>query len=260
MDQNLWLPLAGLFLSVALATGMVAAYLLRRTNPVERRLREFQTVGAQPVRLSDLDLTQGSYGSLERLSTMLPKSLKQMSKVQRRLSSAGIERREAAVLYVLAEIALPIVFGFATLIALGSSSLLPALFAAAIGYLLPGLWLGQRTATRKKQIQNGLPDALDLLLVSVEAGSGLDQSMMKVGHELEHSYPALANEFRIIVSEIRAGRPRAEALRAFFERTKVEDVRSLVDDDDPDGQVRHEHRTGAADARRYGSRETATAR
>jgi tight adherence protein C len=83
-------------------------------------------------------------------------------------------------------------------------------------------------AKRKRQIQNGLPDALDLLLVMIEAGSGIDQAMAKIGQELQLAYPSLAREFRHIVTEMRAGRPRAEALRQFAERTKVEDVRALA--------------------------------
>src|SRR5262249_11694170 len=99
---------------------------------------------------------------------------------------------------------------------------------AALAYLLPGLWLGRQISRRTREIQNGLPDALDLLLVTMEAGSGLDQSIVRAGNELEHSFPALAREFRHIVTEMRAGRPRIEALRQFADRTKVEDVRTLV--------------------------------
>lgn len=228
MLPGIWVPLVGLFLSVAWATGMVALYVLRRTSTVERRLREMQEARLEPARLSELDLSRPSYGSLERWAKLLSKSPKEMSKLHRRLATAGIEQPEAAVLFSLSELGLPILLGVAAFLLMSQAGLLFAAIAAVLGYLIPGLWLGQKVAARRTQMQNGLPDALDLLLVSVEAGSGLDQSMVKVGNELMNSYPALAQEFRSIVTEIRAGRPRAEALRQFSERTKLEDVRALV--------------------------------
>ena len=79
-----------------------------------------------------------------------------------------------------------------------------------------------------KTIENGLPDVLDLLIVCIEAGSGLDQSLVKASDELEVAHPALAKELRLITTEIRAGKPRVEAFRNFASRTQVDDVRSLV--------------------------------
>jgi tight adherence protein C len=103
-----------------------------------------------------------------------------------------------------------------------------AVLGAVVGYMLPGLWWGRRVNARKRQIRNGLPDALDLLLLTIEAGSGLDQAFVKVANELQYSHPILAKEFRQVVTDMRAGRPRSDALRQFADRTKVEDVRSLV--------------------------------
>jgi tight adherence protein C len=103
-----------------------------------------------------------------------------------------------------------------------------ALLAAGIGYALPGFWLAHKTAQRQKQIQNGLPDALDLLIVCVEAGAGLDAAIVKASEELAISYPALADELRLITTETRAGKPRLEAFKNFASRTGVEDVRALV--------------------------------
>jgi tight adherence protein C len=93
---------------------------------------------------------------------------------------------------------------------------------------MPGFWLSHKTAQRQKQIQNGLPDMLDLLVVCIEAGSGLDQGIVKASDELEISYPALAEEMRLVSTEIRAGKPRLEAFKNLASRTKVDDVRSLV--------------------------------
>jgi tight adherence protein C len=84
------------------------------------------------------------------------------------------------------------------------------------------------TSKRQKEIQNGLPDLLDLLIVCLEAGSALDQAIVKSSDELEIAYPALAEEFRLLVTETRAGKPRIEAFRNLASRTGVEDIRSLV--------------------------------
>jgi tight adherence protein C len=90
------------------------------------------------------------------------------------------------------------------------------------------LWLAWKTSKRQREIQNGLPDALDLLIVCVEAGSGLDAAILKASDELSLAYPALAEELKLITTETRAGKPRLEAFRNFAQRTGVEDVRTLV--------------------------------
>jgi tight adherence protein C len=230
MDAQLIVPLFAVFISVAIAAGALVSYVLRRASSVDRRLRDMTGSPAAAVSLTDLDLTRPSYGSLERIVNFVPKSPKELSNLRKRLAAGGYDQAEFAVLYSLAEIALAIAFGVG--VYLYFRTVMPGLFlaavAAAIGYLLPGLWLSQQIAKRKRQIQNGLPDALDLLLVTMEAGSGLDQAIVKVSNELQLPFPALAGEFRHIVTEMRAGRPRADALRQFADRTKVEDVRALA--------------------------------
>ena len=109
-----------------------------------------------------------------------------------------------------------------------SRGLLIGSLMAVMGYMLPGFWLARQTTKRKKLIANGLPDALDLLIVCVEAGMGLDQGIAKAAEELAVSHAALSEELGIITTEIRAGKPRMEAFKNFAERTKVDDVRQLV--------------------------------
>jgi tight adherence protein C len=99
---------------------------------------------------------------------------------------------------------------------------------AIVGYLLPDYFVARRIRLRKKQIQNGLPDALDLLIVSLEAGLGMDQAILKVAEELAIAYPALSEEFQFVNTETRAGKARVEALKNFAKRTGVDDVRALV--------------------------------
>ncbi len=105
--------------------------------------------------------------------------------------------------------------------------LIVALFAL-IGYLLPGVWLSRKIKARQKVIRNGLPDALDLMIVCLEAGCAMDQAIMKVGEELAGAYPALSEEFKLLITETRAGKPRIEAFRNLASRTGVDDVRALV--------------------------------
>ena len=103
-----------------------------------------------------------------------------------------------------------------------------ALGGAALGYLLPGMALARMAKRRQHRIRLSLPDALDLLVVSVEAGLGLDQAMQRVGEELAFAHPELSDELRLINLELRAGKARSEALRNLAERTGVDDLSSLV--------------------------------
>lgn len=229
MRPELVLPFLVLFAAVAILVGTLATYLIRRASPVERRLRDLAEPPALTVAPSQLDTSQSSYGNLEQFAHYVPKSPKELSKLGKRLAAAGIDRPEAAVIYSAIELGLPILVGIWVLAYFGPPrGILFALIAAALAYLAPGLWLGQRMSDRRRQIQNGLPDALDLLLVSMEAGSALDQAIFKVSNELRVAYPVLAGEMRHLITEMRAGRPRVEALRQFADRTKVDDVRTLV--------------------------------
>ncbi|MBG0775502.1 MAG: type II secretion system F family protein [Desulfovibrionaceae bacterium] len=100
--------------------------------------------------------------------------------------------------------------------------------AALAGLYLPGLWLHARTSERRKAFTNGLPDALDLLVVCVESGMGLDQALYRVGVEMAHDCLVINEEFRILNLELRAGKARADALRSLAERVGLDDVNSLV--------------------------------
>jgi tight adherence protein C len=124
---------------------------------------------------------------------------------------------------------LPVLLGVPVLIVLGIRiGVVPALCAAAIGFALPGLYVGRQRAFRQRAIQNGLPDALDLLTVCVESGSGLDQAIAKANEDLRIAHPILADELRLVTTEIRAGKPRLEAYKNLAQRTAVDDVRTLV--------------------------------
>jgi tight adherence protein C len=124
---------------------------------------------------------------------------------------------------------LPVIVGLGAFAALGSPrGIMVGTFLAIAAYLLPGFALGRVITQRQQAIANGLPDALDLIIVCVEAGLSLDQAVMKASEELALSHRALADELQQVTNEVRAGKPRMEAFRNFAERTKVDDVRALV--------------------------------
>ena len=231
MPDQLILGLSIIFLGVAILSGLVASVVLTRTAPERRRLRELALAGqARAAGMAGaLTLTDKPDPTVKRLSTFVPKSPKEMGRLRRRLARGGYQHPRAAVFYALAEVVLPILFALLTVAWMGMGrGLIFAVLAAAVGYAAPGLWLQTRIAGRQKQIQNGLPDALDLLIVCVEAGSGLDAAIVKASEELALPYPALAEELQLITTETRAGKPRLEAFRNFAQRTGVEDVKSLV--------------------------------
>jgi tight adherence protein C len=102
------------------------------------------------------------------------------------------------------------------------------LFLSLGGFYLPEFWLQTKIAGRKKKLFEGLPDALDLLVICVEAGMGLDASIQRISQELQLTSPVLSEELKLLTLETRAGKPRPEALRNLALRTDLEDVNSLV--------------------------------
>jgi tight adherence protein C len=150
------------------------------------------------------------------------------------LNQAGMRSRGAYTVYLGFRWALPVVFvvlaviyGKATGITSKSITLL-VLAAGIVGFLLPDFVLRSKIRKRQEEITDSLPDALDLLVVCVEAGLGLNAAFIKITEEFQLSSPSLSEEFDIVNREMVAGKPRQEALRALTERTGVEDVKSLV--------------------------------
>ena len=229
MAPQVLLAVVGVFVAVALAMAGLTSWWLAWSAPEQRRLREFQAPKVSGLQIGRGGLTDTLDPTLVSLSRLMPKSPKTMSRLQKRLVQAGYPQASAVVYYSAAELAMPVVLALPVLVAFGfSSGLLPALIAAALGYVAPSFYVGRKTFKRQKAIRNGLPDALDLLTLCTEAGSGLDQAMTKTSDELLTTHPALAEELRTITTEIRAGKPRTEAFRNFASRTGVDDVKSLV--------------------------------
>jgi tight adherence protein C len=227
MTPMLWLSLAGLFVSIALLTGVGASMVLVNSTTERRRLRQFAPEGSRLV--EQVRLTEQLNPKLERIARAIPKSPKEMSRLRRRLAAAGIQSFGVAVLYAVSEFTLPFLLGAVPLrFLIGPTAWVFAGLAAMVGYMIPGLILARLITLQKRRIENGLPDALDLMIVCVEAGCGLDQAIVKTSVELEISHPALAKELTLITIEVRAGKPRIEAFKNFAKRTRVDDVRQLV--------------------------------
>jgi len=106
--------------------------------------------------------------------------------------------------------------------------MMAVLAAAAMGFWGPNEYVKIMSQRRQKHIQRALPNALDLLVVCVESGLGLDQAIMQVAKELENAHPEISQEFALVNLELKAGKRRVEALRNLSERTAVEDLKKLV--------------------------------
>jgi tight adherence protein C len=221
-----FLPLLA-FVFGSLVVGMlVNSVLPNRRMAIDRRLEEL-TVGR------DLEGENQTFkalmGLVKRVGEKAPRSMKELGPLRLRLVQAGFRRDEALALF----------FGIRIMLALGlfvlfSSSMLTkpnimfALAGLGVGYILPGMVLARLAKRRAHRIRLALADALDLLVVSVEAGLGLDQALTRVGSELAFAYPDLSDELRLVNLELRAGKARAEALRNLGERSGVDDLNSLV--------------------------------
>lgn len=229
MAPELLIAVLSVFVAVFAITVLALTYVV--TGPaasVRRRLGGFEGRPAEraaaPVSLADAPDPR-----LQRLSRLMPKSPKDMARSEKYLARAGWTGPLPVLVYSLSEILLPILLATAALSVLGlRRGLIAAAIAGFVGYLLPGFYLSHRVERRQRLIANGLPDALDLLVVCVEAGLSLDQAIVKASEELVVSHRYLAQELQHISTEIRAGKPRMEAIRNFAERTKVDDVQSLV--------------------------------
>lgn len=147
----------------------------------------------------------------------------------RRLALAGYRRPEYMDFYYAAKVLAPLVLvSVAGFLLRGHSAIFWFVALAAIGFFAPDFWLTSAISGRRDKIRLGLPDALDLLVICMEAGLALDQALIRVGDELKIAHPALSEEFMLINLEQRAGRPRIEAWRNMAERTDLEVVRSFV--------------------------------
>lgn len=158
------------------------------------------------------------------------------SETRIRFQRAGIHNRNALAIYwgtkILLATLLPVLFLAIRITLFGTLSNTMTIFLLAflvmMGLFLPRVWLDRRTRKRKETIARGLPDALDLMVVCVEAGMGLDAAINRVGQEMKVSNPIVSEEFRILSMELRGGHTRRTALRRLADRVNLDEVRNFV--------------------------------
>ncbi len=161
---------------------------------------------------------------------VLPRSEADVSTLQKRLTRAGYRDNAYVNIFYGSKVLVP---GFLILAATVTQVYTYGPFfiysiAAGLGFLLPDFWLGNRISARQTRLRLGLPEALDLIVICVEAGLSMDKATMRASEELRISQPAIADELNLVHLEQRAGRPRAEAWKHVAERTDVETIRTLA--------------------------------
>jgi tight adherence protein C len=175
------------------------------------------------------DYLRVSLTLLKPIGEMIPRSPQEMSRQERRLTQAGIRRRDAAILFMGAKFVLMVAFIAISFIAgyFQKQPLLSLLVSLLFGLLVPDMWLNQKITGRKEAIQLALPDALDLMVMCVEAGLSLDQTLARIAPELRGNYSDLSDEFQLYSLEVTAGRKRDDALRNLGRRSGTDDLKSL---------------------------------
>lgn len=226
---------------VCVTLGVMGVYWLMFRPPsaaTERLKRLGEAEGGAPAPAPVLVEDAAGGGLAERmaapLSRLAPPSAAEARKLQKQLMHAGYRSESAPVIYRALQLTSLAVFPAGVAVACAfigrplNSAVLWILGAFVFGFMLPRYVLNKMIKGRQQRLRWGLADALDLMVVSVEAGLGLNAAMVRVGDELKDVHPEISEEFELTNLEIRVGRERDEALRNLAERTGVDDLRSLV--------------------------------
>ena len=238
MDSTLLI--AGSIFALVMLAGLLAIYysdLFKKKKDIRERIRK----EAMSTLNEDGPGDSPWIALLRRTGIKFGKSLKpdsegKLSKLRKKFMRAGYYKENDVVVYFGAKVffaalflALSVVVKFTALKALPAQQFLSLIMSSVLaGFYLPDYYLYRKTKYRKNKIFEGFPDALDLMVVCVEAGMGLDAAIKRVGDEMEFKNKELSEEFRILSLELRAGKSRAEGLRNLAMRTDLEDVSSLV--------------------------------
>jgi tight adherence protein C len=221
--------------SIGLLVYAVAMLLPARPATIGRRLAELETAGASPfspVERRQRERRRDRWENiLKELGERAVRAETDESEVRRRLTQAGYQSGAAAPVYWGVRVLLPLALLGASLFAIpfaGTTGLLFGAVAAGFGWLAPSFWLDGQVRKRHKRLRRALPDTLDLMVTTVEAGLGLNQAMVRVAQEISQLSPEMCRELTLVNLEIRAGKSREEALRGLGERSGVDDLRSLA--------------------------------
>ena len=219
--------LAVIFVVMALAYGFSSG----STPATGGRLAELWTplASRRPKRMAEKQRDRAER-ILQDVGKLLPESSeKEISGLQKRLIQAGFRRPDTTLAFRGARLLLILLLiGVVYLSGYYRQNPLAVVFAVAAGFILPDLWLHRRVRLRRHRLRLALPDALDLLVICVEAGLGLDQAILRVSEELKIVHVELSDELRIVNLEMRVGKSRQDALHSLSARTGVDDIKSLV--------------------------------
>ena len=222
---------------VCIAFVVMAVYWIafRPASATATRLKELDDRNIGPAHTIEREPSVSLAARIaEPINRLVPPSAKNAHKLQKELMQAGFRSQMATPVYRATQLLLMIGFPllilalWAFLARPFSSAMVPVLFAFVAGFILPRFILNRMIANRKLRITWGLADALDLMVITMEAGLGLNAAMLKVCEELKDVHPDISKEFELANLEIRVGRERSEALRNLADRSGVEDLNSLV--------------------------------
>lgn len=223
---------------VVLGVTLVSALIILRLWPAigrDRLTPATSAGGAESILRFGTEPATGLQRTIEKIGrNVIPKDTVRLTRYRTRLAQAGIhDPRGVAVLWgaklvcaLVGLFAYPF-FGFLVQRLLPNMMLI-SLACFAVGFLLPDFWLYNRIKERQRAILNTLPDVLDLLMVCVEAGLGFDSAVARVAEQEELERSPLHQELMRMHLEVRAGRPREEALRSLGDRCGIQEVRSMV--------------------------------
>ncbi|HEX7175516.1 MAG TPA: type II secretion system F family protein [Pyrinomonadaceae bacterium] len=216
-----------------IALGVMSVYLLtdRQTSVVNARL---ESMDPTITLMEDSPLTVMAERVADPINRIIPISASEALKLQKQMLQAGYRSPDAATVFRSVQLILMAVLPgivFTLCYALGrplNNFFIWGFVALALGFYLPRLYLRRRLVGRQQRITWGLADALDLMVICVEAGLGLNAALKRVGEELKDVHPEIHHEFELVNLEINVGRSRDEALHNLAERTGVDDIRSFV--------------------------------
>lgn len=215
-------------LTIFLASTLLVLFFPSRSTTearlIEAVLRpEYPESGARAPRRGYLDAIGIAGGWVRRKIGM-----EDTSSAARELAQAGFRKPEHVEIYYAAKLLLPAVLALSISLLVNDSTIFWVLAGASLGYFLPDLYLSRQVKVRRERIRKALPDALDLLVICMEAGLGLDQALMRVSTELSMTHPDLTDEFRLINLEQKAGAARIQAWRNMADRTQLDTMASFV--------------------------------
>jgi tight adherence protein C len=214
------------FVAVAAAFFTIGAALMAPSSVVGVRLQSMLGYRAEP---ETPKVSERLEKVLEPFAKAMPQSPEGASETRLLLFQAGYrEMRHVRIYLGIRVLAALLAFGVVVGTGMAAKSLLLAVAAPALGFMLPQFMLKRRVTRRQESIRLALPDALDLAIICVEAGLGLDQALDRIAVEIKSAHPELSDEMELVTLEIRAGKPREEALRNLAIRTGVDDIRAFV--------------------------------